>query len=254
MHPTPHTTARRPALLALGGAALAVTLLSASACAQQPGDAGARSAATGAASADSVAARADRDRLKGSARAPVNLVLISDFQCPYCGQFALQTYPKLDSAYVRPGKLRVLFVNYPLPNHGAAWAASEAAMCAGAQGAFWPMHDRIFATQREWSPAPSGDAPARFRGLAQELKLDMAAYDRCTTQDETARILVGDAMGAAGAGIPGTPTLILNQQKLLSGAKSFEEMSREIDALLAGAPAGAAPATPPAAGTTPPRP
>lgn len=204
------------------------------ACAQQEG----RASAT-ATPPDSVPVRAERSRLLGAPNAPVTIVEVSDFQCPFCRQFATETFAALDSAYLQTGKARLVFVSYPLPNHPLGWIAAEAAFCAGAQGRFWPMHDRLFATQREWTAATE---PARvFAAQAAALGLDTLAFRDCTDNDRVAPVILGDLLQAAQAGINGTPTLILmankdgsQARKVLVGAQPFETLSREIDALLAG--------------------
>lgn len=235
---------RRRSLIAAASLAL---LVATSACAQGGGTEGGATtqrtvgAAAGAAELDSVLARAEHDRSKGSPTAPVTLFEISDFQCPYCREFAATTYPKLDSAYIKTGKVRLVFINYPLPNHREAWSASEAALCAGAQGAFWPMHDRIFATQREWSDQP--DAGERFARYAADLKLDAAALRACMADDRVSTLIVNDVMQAAGAGIQGTPTFLVNGRSALRGAVPFDQLAAAIDQELAGA---STPGTPPA--------
>lgn len=206
-------------------------------------------ASVGAAEADSVRARAERSRMKGKEDAAVTIVEISDFQCPYCADFARTTYRQVDSAYIRTGRARMLYIHLPLSSHNEAFRASEASMCAGAQDRFWEMHDRLFAAQREWSGA--ADAVQRFERMAEGLRLDMPAYRDCMINGRTAAIVVRDAMEAAGAGITGTPSFIINSpagQRALSGAVPFEEFAREMDALLAGQPPAAEraePAAPP---------
>jgi protein-disulfide isomerase len=213
-------------------ALLLAAALPSAACAQPQGAAPA--ASTAGIKPDSIVAQADRGRMKGAEGAQVTIVEISDFQCPYCREFAATTYPRIDSAYVQTGKARVLYINLPLSIHREAFAAAEAAMCAGVQGKFWQMHDRLFATQREWSN--QADAGQRFERLAQALQLDMAAYRDCTANDRTSSIIISDAMQAAEAGIQGTPAFILtsrNGQRALSGAVPFEQFAQEMDALLA---------------------
>lgn len=221
-------TRRHRALIAAIALLLAGT---SAACAQ--GSAPAQGGATPA-GLDSLPARAEEGRAKGAAGAPVTLIEISDFQCPFCRRFAETTYRQLDSAYIRTGKVRLIFIHYPLPNHARAYAASEASMCASAQGKFWPMHDRLFATQQEWGNAP--DAARRFDAFAAELKLDMPAFRDCTANDRVAALILGDAMKAAGAGIGGTPAFIVNGSKLLNGAVTFPQLQTEIEAALAPKP------------------
>ena len=229
----------------LAATALLVTAtLATAACGQSQGAAGTTAAAT---SPDSLLERADLNRMRGVDTAQVTIVEISDFQCPYCREFAATTYRQLDSAYVRTGRARILYVNLPLVSHREAFPAAEAAMCAGAQGRFWEMHDRLFATQREWSG--QADAAQRFERIAEDLDLDMEAWRDCTANDRTAPLIIGDAMQAAQAQIGGTPTFILNSrhgQRALSGAVPFDQFSRELEALISGQPSPAeAPPTPP---------
>ncbi|HMH86433.1 MAG TPA: thioredoxin domain-containing protein, partial [Gemmatimonadaceae bacterium] len=90
---------------------------------------------------DSNITRADLARIQGSASAPVWVIEVSDFQCPYCKQWHDQTYAAFRDQYVNTGKVRLAYVNFPLASHVHAWPAAESAMCAGAQGKFWQMHD-----------------------------------------------------------------------------------------------------------------
>jgi protein-disulfide isomerase len=233
----------------LAAAALLITAtLATTACGQSAG--GAPAAQGSRLSPDSLESLANRGRIKGPENAPITIVEISDFQCPYCRDFATTTYRQIDSLYVRTGKARILYINLPLTSHREAFGAAEAAMCAGVQGKFWQMHDRLFATQREWGG--QADAGQRFEGFARELQLNMADWRECTANDRVAPLIVGDAMQAAEARINGTPTFILNSrngQRSLTGAVPFAEFAREIDALLAAPAAATPPATAP---TTPP--
>jgi protein-disulfide isomerase len=247
---TPRTLAPRarpaPALLA-AVLALASTV---SACAQPgSGAQGRQGAAATPAQVDSILPRADRGRYKGSDSARVTIVEVSDFQCPFCRQWFDQTYAKLDSAYIRTGKVRMVFINYPLPNHTQAYPAAKAALCAGAQGKFWPMHDRLFSTQSQWSG--QADAAQRFARFAVDVGLDAAAWRDCYENDRVAPVVINDVSGVSGAGIQGTPTFIVNGRDVLNGAVTFEEMSRSIEAQLSGAP-GQAPAPAPAPPPAPP--
>lgn len=211
-----------------------IVVLASPACAQggadgaAPRDAG----SAGEVNRDSVVARANQSRIKGAETAPVTIVEVSDFQCPFCRQFATETFSRLDSVYVQTGKVRFIFVNLPLPNHGNAWPAAEAAMCAGAQGAFWPMHDLIFAAQEEWTGM--SNAGALFAAMASRLRLDEAAFGECVAKDYVAPLLVGDLIQASQSGFTGTPSFIFNGNEAVAGALPFEEFERRIEALLAG--------------------
>lgn len=201
--------------------------------------AGAPAAAQGL-SGDSLITRANESRTKGVAGAPITIVEISDFQCPFCRQFSERTLAALDSAYIRTGKARLVFYNIPLPSHPAAWSAAEAALCAGAQGRFWPMHDRLFADQARWSAAPT---PAEhFDAYAAALGLDAASFRECTQNDRVAPLLITDVMQAARGGVSATPTFVVVRepkegenpelaQRVLSGFQPLAEFTRVIEEL-----------------------
>jgi protein-disulfide isomerase len=184
------------------------------------------------------AERAAMNRLKGQQSATVTVYEIADFQCPYCARFSTEVFPRIDSAYVKSGKVKWIFVNFPLPTHANAWPAAEAAMCAGGVGErFWPMHDRLFATQNDWAAAPN--AGKLFEKYAQESGVAMDAYLSCVADDRMAPLLVRDLLNATNAGISGTPAFIVNSEPLFAGYKTFEEWKDILDGALrkAAAPA-----------------
>src|SRR3989449_9065660 len=98
-------------------------------------------------SSDPLAARA-----KGRSDAPVTVYEMSDFQCPYCREFALGTMPLLEREYVQTGKVRFVYINLPLSSvHQNAATAAEVGLCAARQQRFWSMHDVLFRRQDQWA-------------------------------------------------------------------------------------------------------
>jgi len=177
-----------------------------------------------------VLSAADASRSKGAEDAPVTIVEISDFQCPFCARWAQETFPALDSAYIQTGQVRMIYINYPLPTHGQAWSSAKAALCAGAQDAFWPMHDVLFEEQRSWS---GQDRPyPLYQDYASRIGIDTGAFATCMENDQVAQILVGDLMQVTRAGITGTPTFVINNEVALSGHMTLEEMAEHIDPFL----------------------
>jgi protein-disulfide isomerase len=243
------TFVRRARLVAPLLAGVAALALSAAACAQEGGAASGQTAAAARGNLpplDSVLQRASRSRQQGSQYAKVTLYEVSDFQCPFCRMYHDSTYAKFDSAYVKTGKVRVVFIHFPLPNHNQAFAAAKASMCAGAQGKFWEMQDRLFDRQSEWRD--QGDATQRFARYATEMGVEAAQYRDCMDNDRVSALIVNDIMQATGAQVNSTPTLILNREKVLTGAVPYAQLAREIDVLLAAQggtpPAGASPGAP----------
>lgn len=182
--------------------------------------------------------RAAMSRLKGAQNAPVTVYEIADFQCPYCARFAREVGPRIDSAYVRTGKVKWIYVNFPLPTHANAWSAAEAAMCAGGVGdKFWQMHDRLFAAQNEW--AATTRAAALFAKYAREIGLQTTTFEGCLADDRMASIIVRDILNVSGAAVSGTPAFVINDEPLFAGYRPFDEWKEMLDAALKKARAAA---------------
>jgi protein-disulfide isomerase len=195
-------------------------------------DAGPKTAAVVGAPAgtDSVSARADRGRIQGSASAPVWVVEVSDFQCPYCRMWHDSTYPALVREYVETGKARLAYVNFPLPSHRNAWPAAEAAMCSGVQGKFWAMHDKLFSTQGTW--AALADPTAFFDSLAATAGVEAPKMRACVSSHATRPLIQADVDRATAAGINSTPNFIIGDRPIV-GAQPIEVFRQAIDSALA---------------------
>jgi protein-disulfide isomerase len=164
--------------------------------------------------------RASEARSRGAADAPVLIYEISDFQCPFCRQFALDVFPQIDSAYIRNNRVQWVFVSLPMPSHLNAWVAHEAAACAGGvSDRFWQMKDRLFRNQDEWAAAV--DPGALMARYARESGVAMEAWTACVQQDRVAALLLQDVI--FGSRVSGTPTFIVNNQQTVVGVKTFAE-------------------------------
>jgi protein-disulfide isomerase len=125
-----------------------------------------------------------------------------------------------------------IFWNFPLPPsmHPQAQLAAEAAECAGLQGQFWAMHDRIFLNQQAWSG--NENALKVFQGFASDLGLDTGAFASCLAEHQTAAKISNEAAYAQQIGVSSTPTFLVNGQGLL-GAYPYAQFQQLIDAALA---------------------
>ena len=169
--------------------------------------------------------------VRGSAMAPVTVLEFSDFQCPYCVR-SRPTVAKIRETY--GDKVRWAFRHFPLSFHDKAEKAGEAAACAGDQGKFWEMHDRLWAsTQKLGVPDLKQHAVA--------LGLDAAKFDQCLDSGQHAGLVARDEETGQGYGVSGTPAFFVNGRPLV-GAQPFEAFQQVIDDELAraGAPAAAA--------------
>jgi len=169
-------------------------------------------------------------RIRGSASAPVTVYEMSDFQCPYCREFALTTFPAIDSAYVATGRVRWAFVNFPLTSiHHNAVAAAEVGLCAAQQGGFWRVHDLLYQHQDVW--APLKEPAAFFLTLADSAKLSKTALLACLQSPSTEDVVRADAQGASRSGASSTPTFYI-EGGLLVGAQPLPVFRQVLDSIL----------------------
>ncbi|MCE2422810.1 MAG: DsbA family protein [Gemmatimonadetes bacterium] len=186
---------------------------------------------------------ADEARIKGSPDAPIRVVEVSDFQCPYCRQFHFETLTQIDSAYIETGKIRYIWVSFVNPGHDLAFASSEAAFCAGAVGKFWAMHDILFERQAEWSALP--DAYGAFVEYAGEIGIDEESFGGCVRNSRLASLVISDFSNVTRAGINSTPYLIIADSLTLRGAADFATFAGVVDGVLDGTTPDSAAAAPP---------
>jgi protein-disulfide isomerase len=180
---------------------------------------------------DSVSKRADRARIRGAESAPVWLVEISDFQCPFCKQWHDETFAKIDQEYVKTGKVRMAYLNFPLTRiHKNAQVAAEAAMCAGVQGKFWELHSSLFQAQPRWAEAKT--PLIVFDSLARAAGVELKAWDVCMTTHATAKLIEADRDRSAQAGVESTPTFFVGN-RALAGAYPVDTFRVAIDSALA---------------------
>jgi protein-disulfide isomerase len=168
-------------------------------------------------------------RSKGSAKAPVTVYEMSDFQCPYCRAFASETFPQLEKEYIKPGKVRWVFINFPLTSvHANAAAAAELALCAAQQRGFWRMHDLLFQYQEAW--APLKEAGPFFVSLADSAGLSKQTILSCLQSPQTIEQVKADAEGATRSGAASTPTFYI-EGGLLEGAVPVKVFRQVLDSV-----------------------
>ncbi len=169
----------------------------------------------------------------GSRNAKIGMIIYSDFQCPFCARFALDTLPALQEQYVKTGQVLMAFREYPLPIHPFAQKAAEAALCANQQGKFWEFHDALFANQQALDPASLGARAVR-------LGLDSRQFAACL-EGQTAALVQTDKRSGDPLGVAGTPTFLLGPllpdgrvkvSQRFSGAKPLAEFQGILDKLV----------------------
>lgn len=182
----------------------------------------------------------DNEPTRGNAAAMVTMVEVSDYHCPFCKRQTLQTMPKLLAEYVNTGKVRYVFVDYPIAQlHPDAFKSHEAAACAGDQGKYWQMHDLLFTN------SVARDA-SQLSANANMLGIDMKKFDACLNGGNGSPHATAIRQSVARMqelGVGGTPLVLIgmtpapgNPMKIVSyvyGAKPFPEFKSALDAALA---------------------
>lgn len=169
-------------------------------------------------------------RTRGSAAAPVTMYEISDFQCPYCGQFWRETLPAIERDYVATGKLRLIFVNMPLSIHPNAEPAAELAMCAARQHKFWQVHDLLFRHQDDW--ADLGEPGAYFLALGDSVGANRNQLQECLRTAAMRPVVRADFEGAVRSGANSTPSFYI-EGGLVRGMQPFSVFRTVLDSIIA---------------------
>lgn len=173
---------------------------------------------------------------RGQDSAPITIVEISDYHCPFCRRHVQQTQPKLYADYVDTGKARHVFVHYPIAQlHPDAHKSHEAAMCAGDQGKFWEYHAKLF------------DAPARtveqLTAHAGSAGLDVARFQKCLESGTHANAVQESVKRIQELHINGTPMFLIGRTpanrdsltvaKVIEGAQPYEAFKAALDEVAA---------------------
>lgn len=165
---------------------------------------------------------AAHDPARGPADAPITIIEFSEYQCPFCARVT-PTLKAIEQKYA--GKVRLVFKDFPLQNHLQAPKAAEAAHCAGDQGKYWELHDRLFANQ-QLLQVPE------LKKHAAAVGLDQAAFDQCLDGGKHADDVKADVELGGQMGVGSTPTLYING-RVVTGAQPLSVFETIIDEELA---------------------
>jgi protein-disulfide isomerase/uncharacterized membrane protein len=151
----------------------------------------------------------------GPADAPIQVVVFSDFLCPFCRQIAEAFHRFMQAS---AGRVQLHFKHYPLDRecdpgftgstHPGACLVAKGAVCAQAQQRFWPFHDRAFAA------GPGSPGRPDLLRLAREVGLDTAVLEACLDSASTLERIAGEIAEARRAGVRGTPTVFVNGKRV----------------------------------------
>jgi protein-disulfide isomerase len=157
----------------------------------------------------------------GDADAPVVMVEYGDFRCPFCGEFARETEPKLVDKYVESGTLRMEWRDFPYLGRESV-SAALATRAAQEQGKFWEYHDLLYENQS------GGFSDERLVELARETHLDTEEFEADLGSARHQEAVTRDFREGQRIGITGTPTFLINGE-MLAGAQPIEVFEDAIE-------------------------
>lgn len=150
-----------------------------------------------------------RDNSHKTGTGSVTVVEFGDFQCPSCA-IAQPTVQRIKQEY--GDKITFVFRNFPLPMHQNAETAAKAAEAAAAQGKYWEMNDKLFASLQEWGEL--SDPKDTFTKYATELGVsDIDRFKRELGDDTYTQRIKDDKADGEAVGVQGTPTFFVNGQQ-----------------------------------------
>jgi len=161
------------------------------------------------------------DPFIGDIKANVTVIEFSDFQCPYCGKFYKDIFPKINEYYVKTGKVKFVYKNFPLGMHQYSKAAAEAALCANEQGMFWDYGDKLFNNQNELDNNS-------LKKYASDINLEIKKFNECFDSGKMKSIVENDIKEGKTYGVSGTPTVFINGLKIV-GVQPFNIFQKTIE-------------------------
>ena len=173
---------------------------------------------------------ADRARVLGVDSAPVQMFVISDYQCSECRAWFDVTLPVIQAEYIKTGKARLTWAHYPLREHPDAVRAASASLCAGVHGKFWEASARLFAAQDRWGGAT--DANVLIDSLANAPGIDAFTFRNCTESGRMLRQVRLDIAWADTARV-GAPPMLLVGARRVPGSASLTTLRAAIDSAIA---------------------
>jgi protein-disulfide isomerase len=168
----------------------------------------------------------------GNPSAPVHILEFADFECPSCARFSILTEADVRKQIIDAGLASFTFYDFPLPQHKNSLVAHNSASCAGEQGKFWEMHDKLFNEQDRWNTEATDDPQSLMKQYAQGLGLSMDNWESCmASRKYQYRIDANQAEGAR-RNVNSTPTFIIGD-KLFAGSLSYDEFKKYVDEAVA---------------------
>jgi protein-disulfide isomerase len=168
----------------------------------------------------------------GDPNAPVKVDIYEDFRCSACLAYTQTVEPQIVQNYIETGKVYYTYHVFIVIDSGdgtdASYRSASAAFCASEQNRFWDFHDTLYANQVSESASLFTDT--RLITMAENLGLDMTAFNQCYQAKKYDNVIQADAALAQSLKVQHTPTIFVNGTEV----PDFNNTAQAIDAALAG--------------------
>jgi protein-disulfide isomerase len=165
----------------------------------------------------------------GKADAPVKIMEFADFECPACGTFAVITEPDVRKRLLDTGMASLTFYDFPLPMHKNTAFAHNAAACAGEQGKFWEMHDKLFGSQDQWNGEATDNPKPFFEKYASDLGLNSSQWLSCYDARKFQKRIEANMAEGMRRKVGSTPTFIIGD-KMYGSVLPYDEIKKLVEA------------------------
>jgi len=175
--------------------------------------------------------------IKGNPTAKVTMIEFTDLQCPFCLRYYTNTFPRIMKEFVETGKVRYVAREFPLSSiHKDAHRAAQATLCAGEQGKYWELRDKIFHNRNRL-------AESDLEEYARSVGVELESWKACLSSGRYEQKISKDRQDGSRLGISGTPSFAFGLTdpdepntilvaEVIEGAYPFEEFAKRIKALL----------------------
>ena len=166
----------------------------------------------------------------GKNEAPIKIKIFSSLTCPHCADFHINVVPKIKKEYVDPGKVQLIFIDFPLDQ--AAFDASKLLYCLDQKKQI-AFLDKIYENQSQWTSGKNlSEINNNLKEIVKVLGINSKEFDKCLNNDTIIDQIINGRINAIQKySINSTPTIIINEKKL-EGSANFRNIKKKIEKLI----------------------
>tara|TARA_B100000315_G_scaffold173711_1_gene162155 strand:- start:14 stop:613 length:600 start_codon:yes stop_codon:yes gene_type:complete len=161
----------------------------------------------------------------GKNEAPIKIKIFSSLTCPHCADFHINVVPKIKKEYVDPGKVQLIFIDFPLDQ--AAFDASKLLLCLDQKKQIIFL-DKIYENQSQWTSGKNlSEINNNLKEIVKVLGINSKEFDKCLNNDTIIDQIINGRINAIQKySINSTPTIIINEKKL-EGSANFRNIKKK---------------------------